>query len=85
MVDNANVSLEDRRMRLGHPDGGVGGPPQLLMLWDVRVVCVPRTAAEAAVIHEEQTGAQEEHEEHRYCMALQRYKDAKTQVVTNEP
>lgn len=70
MVDDATVSLEDRRVRLGHPDGSFSGPPQLFMLSDVRVVSVPGSAVEAAVVHEEQAGAQEEHEEHSYPMAL---------------
>lgn len=75
MVDDATVSLEDRGVRLGHPDGGFSGPPQLLMLSDARVVCVPGSAAEAAVVHEEQAGAQEKHEKHRDPMALiQRHK-----------
>lgn len=75
MVDDATVSLEGRGARLGHPDGGSGGSPRLFMLSAARVVGVPGSAAEAAVVHEEQAGAQEEHEEHRYPVALiQRHK-----------
>ncbi|TNN88540.1 hypothetical protein EYF80_001323 [Liparis tanakae] len=75
MVDDATVSLEDRGLRLGHPDGGFSGPPQLFVLSDVRVVSVPGSAVEAAVVHEEQARAQEEHEEHGDPMALtQRHK-----------
>lgn len=90
MVDDATVSLEGRGARLGHPDGGFGGSPQLFMLSAVRVVSVPGSAAEAAVVHKEQAGAQEEHEEHRYPMALiQRHKAhadklAPLHLVTNE-
>lgn len=72
MVDDAAVSLEDRRVRLGDPDGGFGGPPQLLVLPDARVVGVSGSAVEAAVVHEEQAGAQEEHEEHGHPVALTR-------------
>lgn len=82
MVNDAAVSLEDRGVRLGQPDGGCGGPPQLLlllllllMLTRARVVGVPGCAAEAAVVDEEEAGAQQEHEKHRYPMALaQRHK-----------
>lgn len=75
MVDDAAVSLEDRGLGLGHLDGGFARPPQLFMLPDARVVGVPGRAAEAAVVHEEQAGAQEKHEEHGYPMALtQRHK-----------
>lgn len=75
MVDDAAVPLEDRRMRLGHPDGGFGGPPQMFVLSDARVVGVPGSAVEAAVVHEEQARAQEEHEEHGHPVALtQRHK-----------
>lgn len=79
MVDDATVSLEDRGVRLGHPDGGFSGPPQLFMLSDARVVSVPGSAVEAAVVHEEQAGAQEKHEKHRCPMALtQRHKQMLT-------
>lgn len=75
MVNDAVVSLEDRGVRLGDPDGGFGGPPQLFMLPDARVVGVSGSAVEAAVVHEEQAGAQEKHEKHGYPMALtQRHK-----------
>lgn len=74
MVDDATVSLEDRGVRLGHPDRRFGGQ-LLLMLPDARIVCVPGCAAEVAVVDEEQAGAQEKHEKHRYPMALiQRHK-----------
>lgn len=80
MVDDATVSLENRGVRLGHPHGGFSGPPQLFMPPDARVVCVPGSAVEAAVVHEEQAGAEEKHEKHGYPMALtQRHK----QMLTN--
>lgn len=79
VVDDATVSLENRGVRLGHPHGGSGGPPQLFMLSDTRVVSVPGSAVEAAVVHEEQAGAEEKHEKHRYPMALtQRHKQMLT-------
>lgn len=75
MVDDATVSLEGRRGRLVHLDGGFSGPLQLFMLSGVCVVGVPGRAVEAAVVHEEQAGAQEEDEKHGYPMALtQRHK-----------
>lgn len=81
MVDDAAVSLEDRGVRLCRPDGGFSGPPQLFILPDARLVRVPGSAVEAAVVHEEQAGAQEKHEKHGYPMALtQRHK----QMLTNE-
>lgn len=70
MVDDAAVSLKGRGVRLGHPDGGFSGPPHLFMLPDARVVGVPGSAGEAAVVHEEQAGAQQEHEKHRNPMTL---------------
>lgn len=70
MVDDAAVSLEDRGVRLGHPHGGFSGPPQLFMLSDASVVSVPGSDAEAAVVDEEQAGAEEQHEQHGHPMAL---------------
>ena len=72
MVDDAAVSLQDRRVRLGHAGRGLGGRPRLLVPPDARVVGVPGRAAEAAVVHEEQAGAQEEDEKHRDPVALTR-------------
>lgn len=47
----------------------------LLVLPRARVVGIPGCAAEAAVVDEEEAGAQQEHEKHRYPMALaQRHK-----------
>ena len=81
MVDDTAVSLEDRGVRLdGHPAGGLGGPPRLLMLSGASVVSFPGSDVEASVVHEEQAGAQEKHEKHGYPMALtQRHK----QMLTN--
>lgn len=70
MVDDATVSLEDRGMRLCHRHGGSGGPAQLFMLSDVGVVSVPGSDVEPSVVDEEQAGAQEKQEKHRYPMAL---------------
>lgn len=81
MVDDAAVSREDRRVRLGHPHGGFRGPPpQLFVPPGACVVGVPGSAVEAAVVDEEQAGAEEKHEKHGDPMALtQRHK----QMLTN--
>ena len=85
MVDDAAVSLKGRGVRLGHPDGGFSGPPQLFMLPDARVVGVPGSAGEAAVVHEEQAGAQQEHEKHRNPMTLHEHKDTSNTQEQIEP
>jgi len=75
MVNDANVSLEDRWVRLDHTDGGFSRLPKLFMLLDVCVVSVPGRTVEAPIVHEKQAGAQEKHEKYGYPMALpQRYK-----------
>lgn len=66
MVDDATVSLENRGVR----PGGGSGPPQLFLPSGVRVVGVPGSAAEAAVVHQEQAGAEEKHEQHGGPVAL---------------
>lgn len=65
VVDDAAVALEGRQVRPGRSGGGFRGP-----LLDARVVGVPGSAAEVAVVHEEQAGTQKEHEEHSHPMAL---------------
>lgn len=71
MVDDADVSLEGRQVRLRRAAGGFGRLLQMFMMSDVGVVSFPGGTVEAAVVHEEQAGAQEEDEKHGYPMALE--------------
>lgn len=70
MVNDAAVSLEGRRVRLGHSGRGFGGALQLLAGSGAGVVGLPGGAVEAAVVHQEQAGAQKKHEKHRDPMTL---------------
>lgn len=73
VVNDAAVALEDRRLGLGQPDRGSGGPPRLLGLPATqRLVGFPGGAAEAAVVDQEEARAQQEQQEHGRPVALER-------------
>lgn len=62
VVDDAAVSLEDRRVRLDHLDVGFSGLLQLLVLLsDARVVRISGSVVETADVHQEQACAQGNH------------------------
>lgn len=69
MIDDADVSLEGRQVRLRRVDGGFWGPLQMFMLSDAGVVSVPGRTVEIPIVHQEQAAAQEEDEKHSYPMA----------------
>lgn len=73
VVHDGAVALEGRQVRPGRSSRGFRRPPL-----DERVVGVPGSAAEVAVVHEEQAGAQKKHEEHSHPVALE------TQARTGE-